>query len=130
MEKEALIEALETLKESDYSNYHVGYNTGVEDCIRVIADMYEPKFILTRLEYELLKRWNNMLYKFIARDKDGALYIYKEKPEKKNEVWGTLYGHKIVAKYFDDLFTFIEWKDEYPFSIGKLLINCEVAESD
>lgn len=127
-EKTKLIETLENLKGSEHTGYDVGYNVGVEDCIRIIVDMYEPKLIITRLEYELLKRFNNLLYKYIARDKDGTLFIYKDEPQKKKTVWGSLYGHKIVNEA--DLFKFVEWSDNEPFSIEKLLCECEVLEDD
>lgn len=128
VEKATLLEALENLKCSDYTGYDVGYNVGVEDCIRTIVDMYEPKFIITRLEYELLKRFNNLLYKYIARDNEGYLYVYKDKPQKKDRVWGTIHGYKLVSE--NDLFKFVEWSDKEPFSIGKLLCECEVLDDD
>lgn len=128
VEKATLLEALENLKGSDYTGYDVGYNVGVEDCIRTIVDMYEPKLIITRLEYELLKRFNNLLYKYIARDKDNTLYIYKDEPQKKKEVWGSIHGYKIIDK--TDLFKFVEWSDKEPFNIEKLLCECEVLEDD
>lgn len=130
VEKATLLEALENLKIEEYSDYDVGYNVGVEHSIGTICDMSEPKFILTRLEYELLKRWNDKMYKYVARDEDGAFYIYKENPSKKEEVCGTLYGHARMMGYFDDLFTFVKWEDEEPFSIEKLLCESEVLESD
>ena len=137
--KEIVIKKLEAIKGGDYCDYDVGYNTGIEHSIALVADMAiplvfeaekQPSFILRRLEYELLKYWNNKLYKYIARDRDGALYIYKEKPTKNEEVWGTLYGHARCQKGFEDFFRFIEWKDKEPMSIGKLLCECEVVDDD
>lgn len=130
VEKASLLEALENIKNEEQSDYYdIGYNVGVEDCIRVIIDMYEPKLIITRLEYELLKYFNGKMYKYIARDEDGFLYVYKEKPSKNESVWGTFYSHKKVGKV-EDLFTFVEWEDEEPFSIEKLICECEVLEDD
>lgn len=81
---------------------------------------------VTRLEYELLKYWNGKRYKYIARDRDGALYIYRDKPSKNEDVWGTLYGHARLMKYFDDLFCFVKWEDKEPIEIKEVLENCVI----
>lgn len=81
---------------------------------------------VTRLEYELLKYWNGKRYKYIARDRDGALYIYRDKPSKNEDVWGTLYGHARLMKYFDDLFCFVKWEDKEPIGIKEVLENCVI----
>lgn len=129
VEKASLLEALENIKNEEQSDYYdIGYNVGVEDFIRVIIDMYEPKLIITRLEYELLKYWKDKGYKYIARDRGFSLYIYKEEPSKKEDIWGSLHGHKIVDEA--DLFEFVEWTDKYPFNIEELLNTSEVVESD
>lgn len=137
--KESVINSLDSLKGHVVCDYDKGYNQGVEESIAVVADMNAPSFfeaekkpffLLRRLEYELLKYWKDKGYKYIARDRDGAFYIYKEKPTKNEEVWGTLYGHARCQKGFEDFFRFIEWKDKDPMSIGKLLCECEVLEDD
>lgn len=136
--KDTVIEALENLKGDDYCDYDVGYNTAIEHCIAVVADMNVPlildaedkqPFLLKRIEYELLKYWGRR-YSYIARDKDRALYTYQEKPSKNDEVWGSFYGYARLQKDFDDLFTFIEWEDSEPFNIKELLNNCEVVDDD
>ena len=136
--KQTIINSLKNLKHDEHSDlYDVGYNSGIEESIAVVADMSvplcfeaeKPFFLLTRLEYELLKHWNKK-YKYIARDKDGSLYIYKDKPSKKEDVWCSLYAYCRIDRYIDDLFHFIEWTDKEPMSIEELLNNCEVLESD
>lgn len=91
---------------------------------------YKESTKVTRLEYELLKYWDGKRYKYIARDRDGALYIYRDKPSKNEDVWGTLYGHARLMKYFDDLFCFVKWEDAEPTSIDELLKNCEVVDDE
>ena len=138
--KEVVINKLDELKGGDYCDYDVGYNTGVEHSIAVVADMAipliaevekQPSFLLRRLEYELLKYWKDKGYKYIARDRDLTLYLYKEEePIKNDDVWATEYGQAECHSYFDDFFQFIEWTDKYPFNIEKLLNTSEVIEND
>lgn len=132
--KDVVINSLESLKGQEVCEYDKGYNVGVEESIAVVADMAIPTdvrtpFLITRLEYELLKYWGKK-YKYIARDKDSALYVYHEMPVKNDEVWGTLYGYAICLNNFDDLFKFVEWSDKEPMNIEKLLNECEVIECD
>ena len=57
-------------------------------------------------------------YKWIARDLSGMVYIFIERPEKGQAIW---YGCGQPMIPFYHLFQFIEWKDEEPYSIEKLL---------
>ena len=135
--KESVINSLKSLKVYDFSDYDVGYNKGIEESIAVVSDMSvplifeaeKPRLILTRLEYELLKYWGKK-YNYIAIDKDGALYTYRDKPSKNDDVWSTEYGRARRQKGFDDLFHFVQWEDLEPTSIQEVLENCEVVESD
>lgn len=137
--KETVINSLESLKGQEIYDYDFGYNCGVEENIAVVADMnvpsffdaeQKPFFLLTRLEYELLKYWKDKGYKYIARDRDVALYIYKEEPSKDEDMWFSKHGRAIRSTLFDDLFHFIEWTDEYPFNIEELINTSEVVEND
>lgn len=137
--KETVINSLESLKGQEIYDYDFGYNCGVEESIAVVADInvpsifeveQKPFFLLTRLEYELLKYWKDKRYKYIARDRDGSLYLYQEEPSKNEDVWGSLYRHSNVSRFFYDLFKFIEWTDNYPFNIEELINTSEVVEND
>ena len=57
-------------------------------------------------------------YKWIARDLSGMVYIFIERPEKGQAIW---YGCRRPMIPFYHLFQFIEWEDEEPYSIEKLL---------
>ena len=58
-------------------------------------------------------------YKYIARDKDGAIFAYSSKPTKLERAWfiipvdGT--GQNI--SFLSHIFTDIKWEDEKPFRI-------------
>lgn len=84
---------------------------------------------LTRLEYGILNHiLNNTDYSYIARDEDGRLFIYEDKPCKTASHWNC--SDASIFNYFDDLFQFIKWEDAKPTSIDELLKNCEVVDYD
>lgn len=94
----------------------------------------KPRYTKNRInwllsEYELLKFLNDKGFKYIARDSGGMVFIYHEKPSKKDEVWGSIYGHRILDD-FEDLFQFVKWADTDPTLIKGVLESCEVAEND
>lgn len=57
---------------------------------------------------------------WIARDKDGELWVYEQKPIKKGDVWGiSSMEDECILIYEDDteLFNDIQWSDEEPTEI-------------
>ncbi len=71
-------------------------------------------------------------YKYIARDENGDLGIYKHEPLKCQSVWipqAALNGLRVV-ELFNHLFKFIKWEDNEPYKIEDILNNCEVVEND
>ncbi|MGX7099575.1 DUF1642 domain-containing protein [Globicatella sanguinis] len=75
--------------------------------------------MITREEYELLKKYRELGYKWIARDANERLYVYRETPMKSSAIWsGTTH---IPEKYF----TFIKWEDEKPTRIDDLIRDYE-----
>ena len=73
--------------------------------------------------YELRKfvfeDFMKMGYKYIARNKDGAIFAYSSKPTKLERAWfiipvdGTYQNISLVSRMFTD----IKWEDENPFRI-------------
>ena len=69
-------------------------------------------------------------YKYIARDKDGALFAYSDEPIKREKVWlltstdGTWQDISLMSRLFAD----VKWKDEEPFRIP--YINLDNAPVD
>ena len=57
-------------------------------------------------------------YEWIARDKNGLIFLYINKPVKRN-FWFDDCG--TISFPFDHLFQFIQWEDEEPYSIEELL---------
>ena len=56
-------------------------------------------------------------YKWIARDGNGVVCLYPDKPHKSKTIWDS-YGALFP---FHHLFQFIKWEDEEPYSIKELL---------
>ena len=64
----------------------------------------------------LLPKW-----KYIARDSNNELYIYNEKPERRDCDWYSNDGIcRISTRFFGDMFNFIKWENEKPWSIEDL----------
>ena len=77
----------------------------------------KPK--LTEDEKVILKNVDKD-YKWIARDKDGTLSFHYVKPHKEAYFWSSLEAI-YVWDLFPNLFRFIKWEDEEPYSIEELL---------
>lgn len=103
---------------------------GASNTFKWLFEEYkEPPVKLTRLEYGILDHiLNNTEYSYITRERDGALFIYKDKPVKTTYYWNCSDVNDF--KYFNDLFPFIKWEDEEPTLIEKLLNNCEVVDNE
>lgn len=108
------------------NNYIEGYSCSAAKIKWLLSEYKEP-VKLTRLEYELLKYWSSEGYKYIARDRDKRLFLYKEKPSKKYSCWGSMYGHHMLND-FVTLFQFVKWEDKESTPIKEVLENCEVVE--
>ena len=89
---------------------------------------YKEPVKLTRLEYGLLSFWNKE-YKYIARDSNNMVFVYREKPSKNSKVWGSLHEHRVIDD-LDKLFLFVKWEDTEPRAIKEVLENCEVVDDD
>lgn len=72
---------------------------------------------------------NDKEFKYIARDSNDAVFVYREKPSKKSEVWGSIYEHRVLEE-FDKSFLFVKWEDSTPTSIEDVFGNCEVVNDD
>lgn len=114
------------------NNYIEGYSCSAAKMKWLLSEYKEP-VKLTRMEYEFLKYILNYTeYKYIARDRIGAIFIYENKPEKHVDTWRVLVngGGYTNLTILDELFKFIKWLDLKPTSIKDVLDNCEVVEND
>lgn len=78
------------------------------------------KFEINEAERIILMNLNAK-YKYVARDRDGGIYLYTEKPYKEGMSWHS-WGD-VADLQFPDLFKFVKWEDEEPYSIFKELLG-------
>lgn len=101
------------------------------ECLRLslleLLEEYKEPIKLTRFEYEYLKVAKENKYHFIARDKDNRLHVTRGKPEKYSTTWDSISAY---IRVFKSMFSFVKWEDEEPYSIDKILSNCEVMQDE
>ena len=51
---------------------------------------------------------------YVARDKDGELYLFSEKPSKREEFWLMSSATTKVIQLPSELFPEVKWEDEEP----------------
>ncbi len=78
---------------------------------------------LTKEEKEILDTLEENDQRYIARDKDGALYSYENKPRKRTREWEGYFPVGIING--EKLFSFIKWEDEQPKVAEDLLYENE-----
>ena len=77
---------------------------------------------LTNDEIAILRNIDKK-YKWIARDGDGGLCIYKDQPVKQgNPAWGCRTSYADLS-LFSNMFNFIQWTDSEPYVIDDLLMQ-------
>ena len=106
-----------------------------EDCgcsfsrMKWMLSEYREPVKLSKLEYDILKYLSdNTRHMYIARDENGALYVFDVEPVKNkvNNFW-TGRGASWLG-VFNKLFQFVQWEDSEPTSIQEVLNNCEVVD--
>lgn len=96
------------------------------DASRVIVEIVAWQYIepckiikLTDDERKLLEVAYNQGYRWITRDKAYCLFIFKKTPYKGVITWDNY--RECGLEVFGDMFEFIKWEDEEPYSIEELL---------
>ena len=102
------------------------------ECVRLslmnLLEEYKEPVKLTKFEYEYLKVAKRERFNFIAKDRDGRLFLYKNKPFKSLDEW--IVASKDCCRILDSLFKFVKLEDEEPWNIDNILANCEVMQDD
>ncbi|HJI35514.1 MAG TPA: hypothetical protein OIL95_13805 [Coprobacillaceae bacterium] len=86
----------------------------------------QKEYKLTLLEHEVLSYLANKQYLYIARDEDGDLFVYKEKPIKNLNYWNADRCNQLI--YFENKFNFIQWEDNEPVLIQNILNSQHTVE--
>lgn len=79
--------------------------------------------LLSEAEYHILKNLSTQ-WKSIARDEEGELLLYDEKPGKYNGRW-RLRSNNTALDIYNHLFPFVKWEDDEAWEIAKLLERYE-----
>lgn len=99
--------------------FNVKQGCNVERTAWANAEYKEPK-IFTEREKLFVKLFPSIQY--IARDKNGDLYVFVSKPEKGNSTWNAIEGHAWwIQDYMCLNFNSITWNDEEPTSREEIL---------
>lgn len=94
--------------------------------VKWLLSEYKEPVKLAGFEHDVLKYLlEKTQYRFIARERNDTIYIYKRKPKKGSDAWEIISGMRNF-NLFINLFPFIEWEDSEPTSIEYVLNNCEV----
>lgn len=98
--------------------------------VKWLLSKYKEPVKLTRFEHDVLKYLlEKTQYRFIARERNDTIYIYKRKPKKGSDAWEIISGMQNL-NLFINLFPFIEWEDSEPTSIEYVLKNCEMIDDE
>ena len=101
------------------------------ECLRLslleLLEEYKKPVKLSKFEYEYLEVAKKERFNFIARDKDGGVFLYTKKPTKCDLMWESRGNH---IRVFESMFKFVKWEDEYAWSIDTILSNCEVMKDE
>ena len=89
--------------------------------VKWLLSEHKESIKLSRLEYLAI----NKSCEYIARDSDGQLYVFMEKPHKSESFWKTD-GYYYLLEMFSVLFQFVQRGDSTPTLIKDVLENCEV----
>lgn len=113
-------------------NKHICSGLVCSECLRLsllnLLEEYKKPVKLSKFEYEYLKVAKRERFNFIAKDGDGRLFLYKNKPFKSLDEW--IVASKDCCRILDSLFKFVKWEDEEPWSIDEILAKAEVIEDD
>lgn len=98
--------------------------------VKWLLSEYKEPVKLARFEHDVLKYLlEKTQYRFIARERNDTIYIYKRKPKKGSDAWEIISGMRNFD-LFINLFPFIKWEDSEPTSIEYVLNNCEVSDGE
>lgn len=98
--------------------------------LKWLLSEYKEPVKLTELEHGILEYLlEKRQYRFIVRERNDWLFIYKSNPKKEVDGWQSL-SMSCGLNPFNGLFEFVKWEDEEPTSIQEVLDNCEVINDD
>ena len=93
---------------------------GSINIVRAYRIMWEREELTITSDEKIILQNIDSKYKYIARERNGKLYVYSEKPRKHEFVWvAPSYIGGLSA--INHLFNMVKWEDEEPWAIEDLL---------
>nr|DAE06818.1 MAG TPA: hypothetical protein [Siphoviridae sp. ctXBp18] len=90
-----------------------------------------PEITLTGKQVEIFKALNLLGFRYIAKDSDGAVYAFTERPGKGLEAWGgngEYFSVKVLrSEVSAAISALVNWSDEEPLCIAEALEQAEEA---
>ena len=83
-----------------------------------LEEEYVEQMIISRKDMRLLECIKDS-YKYIARDSNGDIFLYIDKPEKGSKLWYSDEEYMNI-KPFDVCFPMVKWEDKEPWKIEGL----------
>lgn len=68
----------------------------------------------------LLQKMYDVGYRYIAMDKEGEIFLYKNNPVKEESMWSGICG-SVYSWLHEAISHLVSWEDKEPFDIGKYL---------
>ena len=101
------------------------FDKNCNDCFsNWLKSEHKEPITLSEAERIILENIDKKYFNYIARNKNGSLYLYFSKPYKNNDagIWKELsFMHCEDFYMFKNLFQFITWNDSEPYNIEVLL---------
>lgn len=92
-----------------------------KDLIKWLNEEYREPIPISADEKTILRNLPEE-FKYIARDSNTDIFIYKTKPTKKLSAWvNTITSNTAPLNLYAHLFQFVKWEDDEPYSIEELL---------
>lgn len=90
-----------------------------------------PEITLTDKQVEIFKALNLLGFRYIAKDSDGAVYAFTERPGKGLEAWGgngEYFSVKVLRSEVSAAISpLVNWNDDEPLCIAEALEQAEEA---
>lgn len=90
-----------------------------------LEEEYVEQMVISHKDMRLLEYIEDS-YKYIARDSNGDIFLYIDKPQKSSKIWCSDMEYLSIIR-FDVEFPMIKWEDKEPWKIEDLkkLKECE-----
>jgi hypothetical protein len=83
--------------------------------LKIVKELTTKDINLTPEEQTVINYCKLCGYKYLAKDKDGAIWAHKEKPVKRSLMWLNIDDNDVIEIKYN--LSFLSWGDEEPWGI-------------